>query len=92
MQLSKEISYVTISIDDGHPTDLKTAELLDDVGLRATFYVPAANRERPILSRSAIKALSQRFEIGAHSMTHRRLTSLSLSEARHEITAGKEWL
>jgi hypothetical protein len=43
--------YVTISVDDGHPTDLRTADLLDKYGLGAIFYIPASN---PVLGRRVI--------------------------------------
>lgn len=92
MQPSTERSYVTISVDDGHPTDLKTADLLAGFGLRATFYIPATNPERPVLPASEIKGLSQAFEIGGHTLNHRRLTSLSSQEARREVVDGKQWL
>jgi peptidoglycan/xylan/chitin deacetylase (PgdA/CDA1 family) len=36
--------YVTISVDDGHPTDLRTVDLLHKYGLTATFYIPGARR------------------------------------------------
>ena len=29
--------YVTISVDDGHPTDMRTVDLLHKYGLTATF-------------------------------------------------------
>jgi len=32
--------YFTISIDDGNPTDQKTAELLNKYDLKAIFYIP----------------------------------------------------
>jgi hypothetical protein len=33
-------TYITTSWDDGHPSDLRVAELLIKHGLRGTFYVP----------------------------------------------------
>jgi peptidoglycan/xylan/chitin deacetylase (PgdA/CDA1 family) len=85
-------AFLTLSIDDGHPTDLKTAELVANFGLRATFYVPASNRERPVMSVAEIRELSAIFEIGSHTLNHRRVNRLSDSEARIEIDDGKKWL
>ena len=34
---STKEKYVTISVDDGHPTDLRTVDLLHKYGLKATF-------------------------------------------------------
>jgi peptidoglycan-N-acetylglucosamine deacetylase len=84
--------FVTISIDDGHVTDFKTAELLIKYGLRATFYIPATNPERPVMSLSQIRELSASFEIGAHTMSHLSLNSMPNSQARDEIVGGKQWL
>ena len=67
-------------------------DLLEKYGLKATFYIPAANRERPVMSRSEIQQLGKRFEIGGHTMNHIALKSLSPERARAEINDGKKWL
>jgi peptidoglycan/xylan/chitin deacetylase (PgdA/CDA1 family) len=61
-------------------------------GLKATFYVAPENQEfakQDLLSLPEIKDLSQDFEIGAHSMTHRRLPTISEQEAAREIIESK---
>src|SRR5262245_13145808 len=85
-------AFLTISVDDGHPTDFRTAKLLADLNLQATFYIPAHNRERPVLPAPGIRRLSQRFEVGAHTLNPVTLTSLPLDVARSEIRDGKAWL
>ena len=35
-------TYITTSWDDGHPLDLRVAELLSEYHLQGTFYVPIA--------------------------------------------------
>lgn len=85
-------SYLTISVDDGHPTDLKTAELLKKNGLKATFYVPATNPEQPVMPKNDLKTLSNDFEIGAHTFSHLPLLSMSYEKAREEIYKGKQWV
>ncbi len=84
--------YVTISVDDGHPTDLRTADLLDKYGLAATFYVPAKNPERPVMGVAEIREISGRFEIGGHTMNHLPLSFLPRERAWSEIKEGKMWL
>jgi peptidoglycan/xylan/chitin deacetylase (PgdA/CDA1 family) len=84
--------FVTISIDDGDVTDLRTAELLTKYGLQATFYIPARNPERAVMPPSHIRELSLCFEIGAHTLNHMPLKSLPDSQAWMEIEQGKQWL
>jgi peptidoglycan-N-acetylglucosamine deacetylase len=84
--------YVTISVDDGHTTDLRTADLLDKYGLSATFYVPATNPERPVMSTTQIREISKRFEVGGHTMNHVPLRFLPQARAWSEVNEGKAWL
>src|ERR1035437_1451077 len=84
--------YLTISIDDGHVMDLRTAELLSKYGLQATFYIPARNPERPVMSEVQIRELASAFEIGAHTLNHVPLKSLPESQAWAEISGSKQWV
>ena len=84
--------FVTISVDDGHPTDLRTAELLSKYGLKATFYVPAQNPERTVLAADGLRELAKTFELGGHTMRHVVLNSLPRERAWAEITECKQWL
>jgi peptidoglycan-N-acetylglucosamine deacetylase len=61
-------------------------------GLQATFYVPARNPERPVMSPAQIRELSDAFEIGAHTLNHISLSGLTDSEAWEEISGSKKWL
>ncbi len=84
---------VTVSVDDGHPLDLKVAALLARHGLRATFYLPVRNREGPpVLSGAQARALAECFEIGAHTLSHRFLAGLDAGTAWREIDEGKRAL
>ena len=85
-------AVLTTSWDDGHKCDVKLARMLKEHGLRATFYVAPKNQEfaeRDLLSVPEIKDLSQDFEVGAHTMTHRRLPAISEQEAAREIFESK---
>lgn len=69
--------------------------MLKEYGLKATFYVAPENQEfakQDLLSLPEIRDLSHDFEIGAHSMTHRRLPTISEQEAAREIIESKEVL
>jgi peptidoglycan/xylan/chitin deacetylase (PgdA/CDA1 family) len=84
--------YLTISIDDGHPTDLRSAELLARYSLKATFYIPARNPERDVMTESQVKEIARTFEVGSHTFNHRPLKCAPREEARTEIENGKKWL
>ena len=84
-------TYITTSWDDGHPLDMRLAELLSKHGLPATFYIPLSN-ERPVVSPAQIRELSAQFEVGGHTMNHRDLTSVSNDVGRREITDCKHAL
>lgn len=86
---------VTTSWDDGHKLDLKLAKLLKKYNIKGTFYVSPNNREfkkEDLLTDKDIVELSKDFEIGAHTMTHPRLTKISLEEAKKEIVNSKKYL
>lgn len=84
--------YLTISVDDGHPSDSRTAELLLAAGLSATFYVPATNPEHAVLAPRELRTIAESFEVGAHTFSHCPLSALPEERAFEEIRAGKAWL
>jgi peptidoglycan/xylan/chitin deacetylase (PgdA/CDA1 family) len=92
--MKKQI-IVTTSWDDGHKLDLKLAKLLKKYGIRGTFYISPKNREfreEDLLSDEEIIKLNKNYEIGAHTMTHPRLTKISEREAFSEIIDSKKYL
>jgi peptidoglycan-N-acetylglucosamine deacetylase len=89
--LSGKEKYVTISVDDGHPTDFRTVDLLHKYGLTATFYIPGKNHEREVMSIPQIREIDRQFEVGSHTLSHIRLTWMSLEKAKHEIVDGKKF-
>ena len=71
---------VTTSWDDGHPLDLRVAELLCSYGVKGTFYVPIAYTKVPRMSREEIRELRRMgMEIGSHTRTHPRIHRLERS-------------
>jgi peptidoglycan/xylan/chitin deacetylase (PgdA/CDA1 family) len=80
----------SLSIDDGHPLDMRMAEMLMRHEMRATFYVPLRNSEGPpVLAAPALRELAQYFEIGSHTLDHRHLNQLDVHEALRQIHDGK---
>ena len=87
----KQNSWITTSWDDGHPLDFRVAQLLAKYGLTGTFYVPRSS-QRPVMNRSQIHELSKTFEIGAHTLEHVAIDSLSDAEARAQLAGSREWI
>jgi peptidoglycan-N-acetylglucosamine deacetylase len=82
---------MTTSWDDGHPLDLRVAELLDKFDLAGTFYVPRSN-QRPVMNSSQIRELSKSFEIGAHTLDHLAIDRLSDRDASAQLSGSREWI
>jgi peptidoglycan/xylan/chitin deacetylase (PgdA/CDA1 family) len=84
--------FVT-SWDDGHPDDLRIADMLERHGFRGTFFVPGRNAEgRAVLTLAERRQLHAGFEIGSHTLDHVYLPPLDAVQRRHQIVAGKDAL
>jgi peptidoglycan/xylan/chitin deacetylase (PgdA/CDA1 family) len=89
----KTSALVTTSWDDGHPLDIRLAEMLARYGVLGTFYIPMHYGGRPVITKDEIRALrAMGMEIGSHTLTHPHLTRLRKSEALHELVASKHRL
>jgi hypothetical protein len=84
-------AYITTSWDDGHPLDLRIAELLQKYELAGTFYVPRS-AEQAVMGSKQIRELSESFEIGAHTLDHVRLDSLSDGQAKSQLSGSRHWI
>lgn len=82
---------VTTSWDDGHILDQRLVDLLDRYQLTGTFYI-CRDYTSERLSEEAIRDIAARHEIGAHTLTHPDLTTLSMADARNEMQGSKHWL
>jgi peptidoglycan/xylan/chitin deacetylase (PgdA/CDA1 family) len=83
----------TFSIDDGHPSDVKAAELLNKHGLNGTFFIPIKNSEgSAVMTRAQLLEIGALFEIGSHTFDHLFLNSVDAATARYQIEAGKQRL
>ena len=86
-------AFLTTSWDDGHPMDLRLAELLARYQLKGTFYIPSPKSGLKVMSDNQIRSLhAMGMEIGAHTMTHVALPQLPSSRIRAEALDGKQWL
>ena len=88
--LKEDNLIVTTSWDDGTITDLKLAELLEQHGIKGTFYIPKFMDNQ--LPREDVVAIDKKLEVGAHSVDQPDLTKVSLSEAKRQIEDSKTYL
>lgn len=83
---------ITTSWDDGHPYDFRLAELLKKYGIEGTFYIPKANDEREVMEESGVQELARHFEIGGHTINHRKINQRSEILFEKEIKGCFHWL
>jgi peptidoglycan-N-acetylglucosamine deacetylase len=89
----KKVAIVTTSWDDGHPLDIRLAEILNRCGMLGTFYIPLSYHGFPVMAREEMRALrAMGMEIGSHTLTHRKLTDLRQIEVLHELIESKKML
>jgi peptidoglycan-N-acetylglucosamine deacetylase len=91
--MAEQTVTVTTSWDDGHELDARLADVLNQLGFAATFYISPLSWEIPPrqrLSAPALREIAKGFEIGSHTLTHPRLTKLSAADAAREIQQGKD--
>ncbi len=86
---------VVITIDDGHETSLRAADLLEANGCRATFFLTRDRslKKRGFIREPAIRDLRKRgFSLGTHGTTHHKLTFLPEAACVKELRESKNWL
>jgi peptidoglycan/xylan/chitin deacetylase (PgdA/CDA1 family) len=87
--------YIVFTIDDGHESSMRVADLLQEHGFKATFFL---TRERCLkkpgfVREPDIRALRERgFSLGTHGVTHRGLTFHSEQRCIAELAGSKQWL
>lgn len=87
-----------LSVDDGCSSDVRLAKLADHYGIETIFYWPVEwhslaydHGYEPLTVSDAYK-ISNDFEIGSHTITHRHLTRIDYEDAIQEIAGSKEIL
>jgi peptidoglycan/xylan/chitin deacetylase (PgdA/CDA1 family) len=84
---------ILTSWDDGHPSDLRLAEVLSRFGLKGTFFVPLKNCEgRPVLSPAQLRHVALEFEIGGHTLDHIYLDRIGETEAHRQVVECRQRL
>jgi peptidoglycan/xylan/chitin deacetylase (PgdA/CDA1 family) len=99
---------VIVTFDDGYQDNITiAAPILEDFGLSACFFVATgyiggvrrfawdqvAGRELPLMSWGDVRELRRKgFEIGSHSVTHRRMSELSDAELEEELSESRRTL
>ena len=79
------LSFDTEPVDGETP--LEIVEVLNAYGVEATFFVTG---EYAHTYPEIVKSLAQDHEIGCHTYSHKKLTTLSKKEKREEIVRCKE--
>jgi hypothetical protein len=90
--LEDMIKLITTSWDDGHPLDIKIADLLEKYNLKGTFYIPKTNPQNEVMPEKDIISLSKRFEIGGHTLGHKNLNKCDSQQLVDEIEGCFNWL
>jgi len=79
---------VTTSWDDTTRMDLKLCELLENYGIKATFYA-VSHWIGEKISADELRHISEAHEVGAHTLSHVMLTRVGEEVAREEILGSK---
>jgi peptidoglycan/xylan/chitin deacetylase (PgdA/CDA1 family) len=83
-----------LSVDDGCASDVRIAELSLKYKIETIFYWPvewqslAYDKGYAPLTLDEAISITENFEIGAHTITHRHLTKISTEDAKREIRDG----
>jgi peptidoglycan/xylan/chitin deacetylase (PgdA/CDA1 family) len=87
--------YVVLTVDDGHESTMKAAEILHLYRCKATFFVTRDRcvKKAGFIRPSQIRELRKTgFSLGAHGTTHRKLTFMPLDACAVELRDSKRWL
>jgi len=82
---------ITTSWDDGYKSDLRLTKLLNQYGLRGTFYIPKICELRSLTDQEVVD-ISKTQEIGAHDFNHDHLTQLNPDQIRKQVSGAKNYL
>lgn len=88
-----------ISVDDGSIYDFVVADRISRAGLLpiSTFYIPVEYTDHEMMDENGLSIFARVLhnnggEIGAHTYSHKKLSTLSGAEALLEMTAGKKYI
>jgi len=84
-----------LSFDDGHKSSLDLAELMNNAGVRGTFFLTVnyCRQREDFLKPPEIRQLANSgFDFGTHGVSHRALSRMPRDEMRAELRDSKVWL
>jgi peptidoglycan/xylan/chitin deacetylase (PgdA/CDA1 family) len=87
--------YVVLTIDDGHESSMRAAEILLAHGFRATLFLTRDRclKKSHFIRENQVQELRNAgFSVGTHGTTHRRLTFMSEPDCIEELKGSKQWL
>jgi len=86
--------YAILSFDDGYKSFLKAADILNDIGFTATFFITKdwCKNRKNFLSDLEIKELASIQEIGSHTVSHPNLTKIPQQSIHYELFESKKWI
>ena len=90
--VSTRRTLFTTSWDDGSALDVRLGGILEQFGLRATFYATTGPRGRREIGTEELAELATIHELGNHGRTHRPFTELSDEEIDQELSWGRDQL
>jgi len=87
-------THVALTFDDGHASNEAAFRFLADCGLKPMAMIVRdwSMRDPRYLSGAALGDLREVCELGAHSATHRALSSLSTNELNDELAASRDYV
>jgi peptidoglycan/xylan/chitin deacetylase (PgdA/CDA1 family) len=100
---SAKANIASITFDDGYQDNYEVAlPILERMGFQATFFVttgflgkffPTSAGQYPMMTEAHVRQLAALgHEVGAHTITHPKLTKVSLTMAKAEVNGSKEFL
>jgi len=90
--------FASITFDDGYLSQLRFAEVLARLGIKATFFVITHLKSfegKPLLTineENIVRLSEMGHEVGSHTATHKVLTDLNNLELREELRSSKKYL
>lgn len=82
--------FITTSWDDEHKNNLKIVELLNRYNIKGTFYLNGQDLSAAQIE--IIKDINKTQEVGAHTLTHPKLTEIDRNKAAEEVVGSKHYL
>ena len=89
---------ITASFDDGSIFDLRTADMMKQYGIDATFYIPV-NWQKYLIKKGIepltdddARSIAEDFVIGSHGVDHELLTKVDASTVKREVVDSRKAL